>query len=202
MEILDINQRENDWWAWFTFHNAAAVDTIIAQEGFTGRELSVDIKVNGVSVLSKDFNKLMDELVKLALEEEMKKRGLTSVMEAATVEAQKIIRNVYGDMEGRMADFTEQLRQISESANSLIQTHYDAPFVTQTTEGMQELLRSARIEQANNEDGPVTHAVIKTHYLGQYGNAAMECVGEGANEGEARIALEKVFTALIGLRKF
>lgn len=85
METINFTHREHDWWAWFMLHNETAVDSIIKGEGFNPEALQVNIEVNGVTVMAKDFNSMMDELVKLALEEEMQKRGLHSIIEAASV---------------------------------------------------------------------------------------------------------------------
>lgn len=200
METLDFTRNEHDWWSWFMLHNKEAVESITEAEGFDPTKLEVNITVNGVTVLAKPFNNLMDALVNMAAAQEIEKRGLHSIREAAGVEAAALLKKMAGDFEERFHELLNQMHLINESSDSIIQTFYNSGFNRDAARQMTALLKRAKVVDDKKEKHQSFTATTEGRHSGPMGDAELTATGYGADEGEARKNLELAIYNLIGAR--
>jgi hypothetical protein len=201
MEIVDFTKNEKDWWAWFTLHSKEAVEQLANSEGFNPQALNVEINVNGVSVLSKPFNKLMDTLVELATEQRIQELGLHSVTAAAKVEARSILKSMCADVEDRVGDLLNQIEQVKSGADSIINVWYDAPFLSSINAHLVSLLEKAVVTNDGKEKYQSFEASLETDDHGPMGSYQISATGYGATEAEARTELEKALFRGVGAKR-
>ena len=201
MEIVDFTKNERDWWAWFTLHSKEAVEQLANSEGFNPQALNVEINVNGVSVLSKPFNTLMDNLVALATEQRIQELGLNSVTAAAKIEARSILKSMCADVEDKVGDLLNQIEQVKSGADSIINIWYDAPFLSSINENLVSLLEKAVVKNDGKEKYQSFEASLETEHHGPMGSYQFSAAGYGATEAEARTELEKALFHGVGAKR-
>lgn len=200
MQVLDFTQHEHDWWAWFLTHNAAAVDSITSAEGFDPKNLEVEIKVNGVDVLAKPFNVLMQALVDMACAQQLENQGLTSIREAGVKAGAEVLKKLYSDFSDKSHTFMCLLEDLNSSAESMMQDFYNRGFNKNAGEEMANILAKARIVNDRKEKYQSYEAHIELTENSPMGHATFGATGFGANEGEARKELERIVYQTFGIK--